>query len=421
MLHLCYARGVRIASSSMARSRRFSSMPASAAPPSISTAPPFVPPTAPPPRPRRRALAADGPTLASSRRALRERDARSGARRDAALAEATASLPTLAEAVTSRGLPPLARRAVTTLQLNVGKLCNLACRHCHVDSSPQRTAENMAPATVERILELLSRPHHLACVDLTGGAPELHPSFRRLVRAARDNGLAVIDRCNLSVLETPGQETTAAFLAEQGVRIIASLPSPAELRTDRQRGAGAHAASLRVLRALNALGYGAAGGALQLDLIHNPEGPSLPPPQGELEAEFRAALRGEHGIEFSRLLTLTNMPVARFADDLARTRALQPYMHLLAAAFNPDTLHGLMCRETLSVGWDGRLADCDFNLQLRRPLGVFGGGDASAAPETIWHIESFAADSVSGSPISTGPHCFGCTAGAGSSCGGALT
>jgi radical SAM/Cys-rich protein len=335
---------------------------------------------------------------------------------------------------------PLRRRATRTVQVNVGKLCNLACAHCHVESSPARTAENMSAATAARVLELLARSPGVATLDLTGGAPELNPSFRALVRGARALGLGVIDRCNLSVLLLPGQEDTAEFLAEHGVRVIASLPDPVAAAVDAQRGAGSHAASLAALRRLNALGYGSeAAPHLVLDLISNPVGLALPAPEAELEARFRrelAALPGGAPIAFSRLLTLTNMPVKRFADDLQRKGQLGAYVSLLAMNLNPATLPLLMCRSTVSVDWRGRLYDCDFNQALELPLlraansgaetaasaaGTRSGAEEEAAALTVFDVDSFEdGAAIAGREVRTHKACYGCTAGAGSSCGGAL-
>ena len=307
-----------------------------------------------------------------------------------------------------RGLGPLRRDVPSTLQVNVGKLCNQACHHCHVEAGPKRT-EMMDAPTVERVLTVLARSPEIDTVDLTGGAPELSPHFRRLVGGVRELGKAVIDRCNLTVLFEAGQEDTAAFLASKGVQVVASLPCYTPENVDQQRGRGVFDKSIRGLLWLNRLGYGRSD-ALPLDLVYNPLGASLPPPQGELEARYREELRRLFGIEFRRLLTLTNMPIKRFADFLARTGRLTEYLSLLVAHFNPATVPALMCRQMISVGWDGALYDCDFNQMLELPLG--------APPPTIFDLER--CSDVAGAPVTTGSHCFGCTAGAGSSCGGSL-
>jgi radical SAM/Cys-rich protein len=308
------------------------------------------------------------------------------------------------------------RDAVTTLQLNIGKRCNLACRHCHVESGPQRS-EKMDRKGCERIIELLEENPQIGLLDITGGAPELHEDFRWIVREARRLGRRVLDRCNLTVLHEPGQEDTAEFLAEQRVEIVASLPCYTSENLEQQRGRGTFEGSIEALRTLNRLGYGrrlsprSTEGRLLLDLVYNPLGPSLPPSQAELEQRYRLELREKYGIEFDSLLTITNMPIKRFAHALARDGQAEAYQALLVNHFNPETVSELMCRQTLSVGWDGRLYDCDFNQMLELPL---GGG-----PTSIFDLESL--DRLPGATIATGTHCFGCTAGAGSSCGGALS
>jgi radical SAM/Cys-rich protein len=314
-----------------------------------------------------------------------------------------------ARTLAERGIAPLRRAAAATLQVNVGRRCDLACHHCHVEAGPKRT-EAMAPGTAERVLELLARSPGIGTLDLTGGAPELHAVFRPLVRGARALGRGVIDRCNLTVLDLPGQEDTAAFLAEHAVRIVASLPCYTAENVDRQRGRGVFERSIAALKLLNALGYGRPGSGLELDLVYNPQGPSLPPPQAELEARYRAELRERFGIRFGRLLVLTNMPIRRFARALAREGRAAEYMGLLVNHFNPATVPGLMCRDTISVGYDGALHDCDFNQMLGLPLG--------GRRRSVFDVDSLAA--LAGEEIATAPHCFGCTAGAGSSCGGAL-
>jgi len=310
--------------------------------------------------------------------------------------------------------PVLMRSPVRVLQLNVGLYCNQACRHCHVESSPLRT-EMMDARTANACVGLMggAGAGSLTTLDLTGGAPELNaPVFRRLVIAGRAAGLDVIDRCNLTVLSEPGQEGLAGFLAENGVTVVASLPCYTPATVDAQRGRGVFDRSIDGLRSLNALGYGLPGTGLRLDLVYNPAGPSLAPPQAVLEPAYRAELNDVYGITFSNLIALNNMPIKRFADDLARTDGgLRGYMDTLVQAFNPATLGGLMCRDTLSVGWDGALYDCDFNQQLALPLGGPG-----VVPRTVFELESLA--QLEGRPIAVGCHCFGCTAGSGSGCGG---
>lgn len=314
-----------------------------------------------------------------------------------------------AERLAEEGLGPLRRGAVRTLQVNVTRRCNLACHHCHVESGPKRT-EALGAADADRVLELLLRNPQIEVLDLTGGAPELSEQFRHLVNGARGLGRRVIDRCNLTVLFEPGQEDTAEFLAGQQVEIVASLPCYSRENVDRQRGRGVFDGSVEGLRLLNRLGYGQEGSALRLDLVYNPQGPILPPAQSELEARYRAELRELFGIEFHRLLTLANMPIRRFARTLERTGQYAAYLSLLVNHFNPATLPELMCRHLLSVDHAGRLYDCDFNQALDLPLG---------GPErTIWDVADLRV--LEGRPIATAEHCFGCTAGAGSSCGGAL-
>jgi radical SAM/Cys-rich protein len=303
----------------------------------------------------------------------------------------------------------LVRGAATTLQVNITKRCNLACHHCHVESGPKRS-EAVSEKIANRVLELLERNPSLEVLDLTGGAPELSGQFRRLVTGARALGRRVIDRCNLTILYEPGQEDTAAFLAENRVDVVASLPCYTAENVEAQRGRGVFDKSIEGLRWLVELGYGDPGGDLVLDLVYNPGGAFLPPAQAELEATYRDRLAGNFGIRFNRLLTITNMPIKRFAHDLEREGRHGEYMSLLVNHFNPDTVAGLMCRETISVGHDGQLYDCDFNQQLE--LGMTG------PASSIFDFHDAAA--LTGQRVATAAHCFGCTAGAGSSCGGAL-
>ncbi len=307
-------------------------------------------------------------------------------------------------------LPPLRRGRVTTLQLNIGLRCNLACHHCHVESGPKRT-ERMERSGVARVIELLDQNPEVELLDITGGAPEMNEHFRWLVEEARRLRRRVIDRCNLTILLEPGQEDTAEFLAAQQVEVVASLPCYTKENVDQQRGRGVFAGSIEALQRLNALGYGREGSPLRLDLVYNPIGPFLPPPQKELAGRYRVELLELFGIEFNALLCITNMPIRRFAQQLERQGQSEVYMSLLVNHFNPDTLPGLMCRELVSVGYDGRLYDCDFNQMLEIEL--------PGAARSIWEIDRFS--DLDGQPIATGAHCFGCTAGAGSSCGGALS
>jgi radical SAM/Cys-rich protein len=315
------------------------------------------------------------------------------------------STPSFAGALAGAGLPPLRRGRTTTLQVNVGRRCDLACHHCHVEAGPKRR-EALGERLAARVLEVLARCPGLDTLDLTGGAPELNPHFRGLVRGARALGRRVIDRCNLTVLFEPGQEDTAEFLAEAGVDVIASLPCYTPGNVDAQRGRRVYERSLEALRRLNALGYGA---GLRLDLVYNPLGASLPPPQAKLEADYRREL-GALGVRFDRLLTITNMPIKRFARQLARRGESEAYLSLLVNHFNPATVDALMCRNTLSVAYDGQLYDCDFNQALDLPL--------AGCRATLYELDDVAA--LEALPVATAPHCFGCSAGAGSSCGGAL-
>jgi radical SAM/Cys-rich protein len=303
---------------------------------------------------------------------------------------------------------PLRAGRVVTLQVNVGKKCNQACRHCHVDAGPQRT-EMMSDEIVEACLDVLARHPELATIDITGGAPELHPRFREMVARARALDRAVLVRHNLTVQGEPGQHDLPSFFAEHEAEVVCSLPHYMPDTTDRQRGHGVFEKSIAALRALNATGYGK-GGRLVLTLVSNPVGAFLPPRQEDLERDTREHLRRTHGIEFDRLFTITNMPIARFADWLRHADLYEAYMDRLCAAFNPSTVEGLMCRHLVSVGYDGRLFDCDFNQMLELPL-------VPGRPLTIAGLD---VRELAQRSIVTGEHCLGCTAGAGSSCGGSL-
>jgi len=334
------------------------------------------------------------------------------------LAEAAAQRATLAalpigrsfeEALAGAGRMPLRAAAVSVLQVNVGKRCNQACRHCHVDAGPDRT-EVMAANVVEACLSFLERSA-IPTLDITGGAPELHPAFRDIVVRARAAGRHVMDRCNLTITRLPRYADLPEFLAAHGVEVVASLPAVAARQTDAQRGEGVFEDSIAALRHFNALGYGVEGSGLVLNLVTNPVGAFLPGSQRALEADWKRELQRRHGIVFNRLYTITNMPISRYLQFLMDSGNLQAYMDRLVSAFNPAAVDGLMCRTTLSVGWDGRLYDCDFNQMIEL-------GTAHAAPQTIFDA---APALLEGREIVIGPHCFGCTAGAGSSCGGAVT
>lgn len=303
----------------------------------------------------------------------------------------------------------LARAPLEILQVNTGKLCNQACLHCHVEAGPRRT-ELMDRRTVDRLLDLLAAAPAVHTVDITGGAPELNAHFRHLVLGARRLGREVIDRCNLTVFFEPGQEDTPQFLAREGVHIIASLPCYTQGNVDQQRGSGTFEKSLRALEWLNRLGYGSGDPALRLDLVYNPLGASLPGAQAGLERDYKRQLGDTWGIRFDRLYTITNMPIRRFLHDLEREGRLEEYMTLLMEHFNPQAALGVMCRSLVSVGWNGVLYDCDFNQMLE-----LGQGGRLC---TIWDIASL--QELQSIAIATGSHCFGCTAGAGSSCGGAI-
>ncbi|QDU68753.1 radical SAM/Cys-rich domain protein [Engelhardtia mirabilis] len=310
------------------------------------------------------------------------------------------------------GLHPLTATGVEVLQVNVGKVCNQTCAHCHVDAGPERR-ESMTAATAQRCLDLLAVTD-IPTLDITGGAPELNPSFRRLVSGARELGRHVIDRCNLTILDTGPGADLPRFLADNRVEVVCSLPHYRRVSTDRQRGKGVFEASIDGLRKLNAVGYGREPD-LRLVLVTNPVGAFLPAGQGSLEAEWKRELKRLHDVDFDALFTITNMPISRYLQWLERSGNLEAYLQRLVDAFNPTAVAGVMCRTTLSVGWDGRLFDCDFNQML----------ELTVAHGTPQHIDDLdpAGDSLvrlRERRIVTGRHCFGCTAGAGSSCGGAL-
>ncbi|HXH03594.1 MAG TPA: arsenosugar biosynthesis radical SAM (seleno)protein ArsS [Candidatus Competibacteraceae bacterium] len=306
--------------------------------------------------------------------------------------------------------PAIRRKRLEILQVNLGYRCNQVCVHCHVAAGPNRR-EMMGRETVEEVLALL-RACGAATLDITGGAPELNPHFRYLVRAARTLDAKVMDRCNLTILEEPGHEDLAEFLAAQRVEVVASLPCYSEDNVDAQRGKGVFQASIRALRRLNALGYGVAGSGLTLNLVYNPLGAFLPPPQAVLEADYRRHLGEEFGIVFNRLFTLANMPIQRFGNTLLKEGRFQAYMQLLKDAYRPENLENVMCRNLLSVDWRGYAYDCDFNQMLGIPL-------VHASRPRV-HIRELIGVDLDGNPIMVADHCYGCTAGQGSSCGGAL-
>ena len=319
-----------------------------------------------------------------------------------------ATLPLLEET----DFPPLKRDKLQTLQVNLGYRCNQQCLHCHVNAGPRRP-ETMSRETIEDILHFLRRQPEVRTLDLTGGAPELNPHFREFVECARRLGVHVLDRCNLTVIFEPGQETLPEFLAEQGVEIIASLPCYLSDNVDRQRGKGVFDKSISALRRLNDLGYGHAGSGLVLNLVYNPQGPTLPPPQPQLEQNYRRFLSERFAITFNRLYTLTNMPIQRFGSMLISKGQFNAYMALLRTSFARENLAHVMCRTLLSVDWQGYLYDCDFNQMLGLPL--------RHRAKARTHISEICGENLQGKYIVVRDHCYGCTAGQGSSCGGALS
>jgi radical SAM/Cys-rich protein len=327
-----------------------------------------------------------------------------------------ARIQRFADRLTASGLPTLQATALEVLQVNVGKLCNQSCRHCHVDAGPTRR-EVMTRQTMQDCLAVLQRLSDLGRVptlDITGGAPEMNPNFRWFVAEARKLGAPVMVRCNLTILVAGGGHADLPeFYARQGVHVVSSLPHYAQSWTDRQRGDHVYEKSIAALKRLNAVGFGREGSELLLDLVHNPVGAFMPGGQSLLESEYRRELKARHDIEFNRLYTITNMPIARFLEALIQAGKLESYLELLVEAFNPAAVAGVMCRTQLSVSWDGRLYDCDFNQMLE--LGLTAServtiGDLAVRPDLLSGLVRRA--------ISTGQHCYGCTAGAGSSCGG---
>lgn len=329
---------------------------------------------------------------------------------DAQLARlgAAKGLQPFAQMMNTIGLAPLRATGITVFQINVGKFCNQTCRHCHVDAGPDRT-EQMSRETAEACIKALAQTD-IPTLDITGGAPELNPNFRWLVEQARALNRHVIDRCNLSILLTGPQRDLGEFLARNRVEVIASLPYFRPSQTDAQRGDGVFDKSIEALQALNRLGYGVPGSGLVLNLVHNPVGAFLPPKQEAIEAQFRRELARQYDIKFNHLYTITNMPISRFLEFLLESGNFDGYMERLANAFNPGAASGVMCRYTLSVGWDGKLYDCDFNQMLELPL-------AHGLPQ---HIRDFDVAKLQQRAIVVANHCYGCTAGSGSSCGGSV-
>lgn len=321
----------------------------------------------------------------------------------------TGSVPEFADTLLKHGYSSLLASEIEIFQINVGKLCNQVCAHCHVDAGPDRR-ETMSRETAEQCIAALAKTS-IQRVDITGGAPELNPNFRWLVEQARNLGRHVMDRCNLTVLFVKGQEDLPEFLATHKVEVICSLPYYQERETDRQRGNGVFQRSVQALNRLNALGYGVPDSDLVLNLVYNPVGAFLPASQKSLEADFKRNLLRKHGIQFNNLYTITNMPISRFLEFLLASGNYEGYMEKLLTSFNPASVPSLMCRNTISIGWDGRLYDCDFNQMLDLEVGY-------ASPS---HISNFDPALLNQRKIVTARHCYGCTAGAGSSCGGATT
>jgi radical SAM/Cys-rich protein len=318
-------------------------------------------------------------------------------------------IPPFEEKMSTARLDPLRDLGITVFQINVGKLCNQTCHHCHVDAGPDRK-EVMTRETAELCIRALAKTD-IPNLDITGGAPELNPNFRWLVEQGAALGRHVINRCNLSVLLLPAQADLANFLARHRVEVIASLPYFREAQTDAQRGVGVFAKSIAALRKLNELGYGQPGSGLVLNLVQNPVGAFLPPKQQAIEAQFRRELQRRHGVVFNNLFTITNMPIGRFLEFLLASGNYESYMQRLVNAFNPVAAAGVMCRYTISIGWDGTLYDCDFNQMLALPLGF----------DAPLHVRDFDAALLHERRIATRNHCYGCTAGSGSSCGGSIT
>lgn len=303
----------------------------------------------------------------------------------------------------------LKRTSIDILQINLGKLCNQACHHCHVEAGPTRK-ENMSEETIDRIIELMKKSPDLKTIDLTGGAPEMNPYFKKLVTAAREMDLEVIDRCNLTIFYEKGFEDLPQFLKDQKVHVIASMPCYTKDNVDKQRGRGVFDKSIEGLRFLNSLGFGIAGTGLLLDLVYNPGGAFLPGAQEKLQNDYKRELKQYFNLEFNQLYTITNMPIKRFLDDLNRQGKFEDYMTLLVNNFNPKAASSVMCKTLISIGWDGQIYDCDFNQMLEIPV--------EYKKTTLWDIETF--NDFKNKNIALADHCYGCTAGAGSSCGGAL-
>ncbi len=320
-------------------------------------------------------------------------------------------LPKFADTIKQSGCSKLLPTPIEIFQINIGKLCNQTCAHCHVDAGPDRKEENMSRATLEECLSIIAQVPSIHTVDITGGAPEMNPNFRWLVEECSKLGKRVIDRCNLTiVVANTTYRTLPDFLAKHRVEVVSSLPYFSKSRTDSQRGDGVFEASIEALQMLNAVGYGKEGSGLTLNLVYNPSGAFLPGSQQSLEAEFKRQLKRKYNIDFNRLLAITNLPISRFLDYLLETGNYETYMQKLIEAYNPTTLEGLMCRNTISVSWEGYLYDCDFNQML----------DLKVDAPSAQHVNDFDLDTLMQRQIVVNQHCYGCTAGAGSSCGGEI-
>lgn len=339
---------------------------------------------------------------------IRRKSALARAAEQRQILESARHWPSFAQTFADHRLRPLNACGIEVLQVNVGKLCNQTCHHCHVDAGPDRR-ESMSRETAEAVVRALEATY-IPTLDITGGAPEMNPNFRYLVEQVFRMRRHVIDRCNLTILLAPGFEYLMEFLAKHRVEIVASLPCYLEENCDRQRGDGVFRKSIEALRRLNELGYGKPNSPLKLTLVYNPVGPTLPPPQASLEADYRRELRAQYDIEFTRLHTITNMPISRFLDDLLQSGQYEQYMQSLVEAFNPLAVDGVMCRTMISVDWQGRLYDCDFNQMLELSV-------VSESPPTI---HEFDLSRLANRKIVTGRHCYGCTAGAGSGCQGSV-
>lgn len=324
--------------------------------------------------------------------------------------------PLLLEPEIRSSFPALRRGKVTTLQVNLGYLCNLSCTHCHVNAGPKRT-ELMDRKTIDLVLKYLQR-QNISTLDLTGGAPEMNPHFKYLVEHARGMGVEVIDRCNLTILREPGYEDMAAFLAENRVIVTASLPCYSEQNVERQRGKGVFHESIEALKQLNQLGYGIDPG-LQLNLVYNPDGLNLPPPQQALEIDYKRELNANHGLVFNQLFTITNMPISRFGGMLLAKGLYQQYMNILHESYSAENLQTVMCHTLISIDYQGYVYDCDFNQMLQLPL-LAPDSDILCSDGNRTHLSQMLDYDLQGHPIAVAEHCFGCTAGQGSSCGGAL-